>query len=53
VIPSLGGYSLALIAGQSSLRMEGYGELPVAFSGLSLLSISGAIQTQKLKARGL
>jgi hypothetical protein len=48
-VPELGGYSLAIAAGESSLRMEGYGELPVAFSGLSLLAVSGAVQVQKLR----
>jgi hypothetical protein len=51
VMPSLGGYSLALAAQDSALRAEGYGELPVAFTGLSLLAVSGAVQTQQLMAR--
>jgi hypothetical protein len=51
VMPDLGGYSLAIAAGDSEIRAEGYGELPVAFSGMGLLALSGAVEVQKVRAR--
>ncbi|MCK4374866.1 MAG: DUF3352 domain-containing protein, partial [Candidatus Brocadiae bacterium] len=47
VVPELGGYGLAVVADEDELRVETYGELPVAFSLFSAGALAISVQVQR------
>lgn len=47
-VPDLGGYGLAVVADEDELRVETYGELPVAFSLFSAGALAISVQVPRL-----
>ncbi|MHC4591925.1 MAG: hypothetical protein ACYS8L_04420, partial [Planctomycetota bacterium] len=46
VVPDLGGYGVAIVADEGELRLEAYGDVPLAYPFFGALSLGGAVDSQ-------
>ncbi|MHC4591077.1 MAG: DUF3352 domain-containing protein [Planctomycetota bacterium] len=45
-VPDLGGYGVAIVADDAEIRLEAYGDVPLAYSFFGALSLGGAVDSQ-------
>ncbi|MHC5033837.1 MAG: DUF3352 domain-containing protein [Planctomycetota bacterium] len=46
VVPDLGGYAVAIVTDEREIRIEAYGDVPLAYSFFGALSLGGAVDSQ-------
>ncbi|MHC4788760.1 MAG: hypothetical protein ACYS8K_06080 [Planctomycetota bacterium] len=46
MVPRLGGYGVAAVAGEGQLRLEAYADVPALYGLFGVASLGGAVQSQ-------